>query len=41
AHQRFSLANPFDAPFEAVVVLPVGGRAAMLGGEPFVPPWTE
>jgi quercetin dioxygenase-like cupin family protein len=41
ARQRFSLANPFDAPFEAVAVLPVGGRAAMLGGEPFVPPWTE
>ena len=40
AHQPFSLANPYDAPFEAVAVLPVGGRAAMTGGEPFQPPWT-
>ena len=41
AHQRFSLANPYDAPFEAIAVLPVGGRAVMLGGEPFLPPWAE
>ena len=25
--------------FEAVAVLPVGARACMTGGEPFVPPW--
>jgi quercetin dioxygenase-like cupin family protein len=25
--------------FEAVAVLPVGGRACLLGGEPFTPPW--
>jgi mannose-6-phosphate isomerase-like protein (cupin superfamily) len=41
AHQRFSLANPYDVPFEAIAVLPVGGRAVMVGGEPFLPPWTE
>jgi len=28
-----------DLPFEAVCVLPVGGRATVTGGEPFVPPW--
>ena len=39
AGQAFSLANPGDDPFEAFVVLPVGGRAVMPGGEPFVPPW--
>ena len=37
----FSLANPHDVPFEAVVALPVGGRATMPGGEPFTPPWAE
>ncbi len=41
AHQDFSLANPYDEPFEAIAVLPVGGRALMAGGEPFLPPWTE
>ncbi len=37
----FNLANPHDAPFEAVAVQPVGGRAAFEGGEPITPPWTE
>jgi quercetin dioxygenase-like cupin family protein len=27
--------------FEAVAVLPVGGRACMPGGDPFVPPWAS
>jgi mannose-6-phosphate isomerase-like protein (cupin superfamily) len=35
----FSIANPHAEPFEAVVALPVGGRATLPGGEPFVPPW--
>jgi mannose-6-phosphate isomerase-like protein (cupin superfamily) len=39
AHVPFSLANPGPEPFEAVAALPVGGRAAMLAGEPSVPPW--
>ena len=39
AHMEFALANPFDAPFRAVVVLPVGGQA-VTGSEPFTPPWT-
>jgi quercetin dioxygenase-like cupin family protein len=37
----FSLANADDAPFEAIAVLPVGGRATLPGGEPFVPPWSR
>ncbi len=37
----FALSNPHDAPFEAVAVLPVGGRAR-LGDQPaFTPPWAE
>ena len=40
AHAPFSLANPHDEPFEAIAALPVGGLAAMPGGEPFAPPWT-
>ena len=35
----FSLANPGQEPFEAVVVLPVGGQAAYEGQAPFTPPW--
>jgi quercetin dioxygenase-like cupin family protein len=41
AHQAFSLSNPYSEPFEAVAVLPVGGRARVGDGEPFTPPWTE
>ncbi len=41
ANEQFSLANDGDVPFEAVCVLPVGGRARFPGGEPFVPPWAE
>jgi quercetin dioxygenase-like cupin family protein len=41
AHRRFSLANPHDAPFVAVAVLPVGARATIAGGAPFTPPWAE
>jgi quercetin dioxygenase-like cupin family protein len=37
----FGLANPGDTPFEAVVVLPVGGQAKMPGEPPFTPPWAE
>lgn len=40
AGTEFSLANPGTAPFEAVAIIPVGGKAAMPGGEPFSPPWT-
>lgn len=37
----FSLANPGDEPFEAVVVLPVGAHALVEGQAPFVPPWAQ
>jgi len=35
----FSVAAAGDAPFRAVVCLPVGGQAQLAGGEPFTPPW--
>ena len=41
AGETFDLANPHDEPFEAVAVMPVGGRATLPGGEPFVPPWAQ
>jgi len=41
AGQPFSLANPHAAPFEAIAVLPVGGRGALADGHWFTPPWTE
>jgi quercetin dioxygenase-like cupin family protein len=40
AFTDFCLANPSDKVFEAVVVLPVGGRGMMNGAEPFLPPWS-
>jgi mannose-6-phosphate isomerase-like protein (cupin superfamily) len=40
AGEEFSLGNPGTEVFEAVAVLPVGGRAMMPGGEGFCPPWT-
>ena len=39
-HVPFALANPHAEPFEAVAVLPVGGRACMPEGAAFSPPWT-
>jgi len=39
AGQAFSLANNSGRPFEAIVALPVGGKASMPSGESFVPPW--
>ena len=40
ADTEFSLANPYDEPFRAVVVLPVGGQAR-IGETTFTPPWAE
>jgi quercetin dioxygenase-like cupin family protein len=40
AGRSFSMSNPGDEPFVAMVVLPVGGRAVMPGGACFNPPWT-
>jgi mannose-6-phosphate isomerase-like protein (cupin superfamily) len=36
--EPFAISNPGDEPFEAVVCLPVGGRA-IVAGEELVPPW--
>jgi quercetin dioxygenase-like cupin family protein len=41
AGQPFALENPHGEPFEAIAILPAGGRAAFPDGEPFVPPWAE
>jgi len=38
---EFALANPHDAPFRAVVALPVGGQAVIGEAAPFTPPWAE
>ena len=35
----FSLGNAGSSPFEAVVVLPVGGMARLGDQAPFTPPW--
>ena len=34
----FALSNPYDGPFRAVAVLPVGGEA-VVGEKMFTPPW--
>ena len=39
AHTPFALGNPHLEPCAVIAMLPVGGRAAMPGGAPFVPPW--
>lgn len=41
ANTEFSLANPGTSPCTAIAMLPVGGRAAMPGDAPFVPPWAS
>jgi mannose-6-phosphate isomerase-like protein (cupin superfamily) len=38
AHTSFSLANPGQEPFEAVVALPVGALARLADGQTLVPP---
>ena len=40
-HTDFALDNPFDAPFRAVVVVPVGGQAMIGDAPPFTPPWAQ
>ncbi len=39
ADTAFSISNPADEVFEAVVCLPAGAQAAIAGGEPFTPEW--
>lgn len=41
ADTDFALGNAGEAPFEAVVVFPVGGQAMHPGKAPFTPPWAE
>ena len=41
AHTDFSLSNSGPEAFEAVVVLPVGGKAVVEGQPPFIPPWAQ
>jgi quercetin dioxygenase-like cupin family protein len=38
---EFSLANPSEESFEAIVALPVGGQAITESNAPFTPPWAE
>ncbi|MEZ5831112.1 MAG: cupin domain-containing protein [Dongiaceae bacterium] len=38
---EFGLANPHDEPFQAVVVMPVGGQAMLANEAPFTPPWAQ
>lgn len=35
----FSIGCAGDQPVELICMLPVGGQAAMPGGQPFTPPW--
>ncbi|MBU3060448.1 cupin domain-containing protein [Nocardia sp. NEAU-G5] len=41
AHELFAMSNPSDEPFEAVVVLPVGGQGLIPGQPPVVAPWAR
>lgn len=41
AHQQFAMANPGSEPFEAVVVLPVGGQGLIPGQDPVIAPWAR
>ncbi|MFG1792652.1 cupin domain-containing protein [Nocardia sp. NPDC049149] len=41
AHQQFAMANPHEEPFEAVVVLPVGGQGLIPGQPPVIAPWAR
>lgn len=41
AHQQFAMANPHPEPFEAIVVLPVGGQGLIPGQPPVIAPWAR
>jgi len=40
ANMEFSIANPGNSAFEAIVVMPIGGQAVVGSEAPFTPPWT-
>ncbi|WP_331771587.1 cupin domain-containing protein (plasmid) [Embleya sp. NBC_00888] len=41
ANTQFAIANHDDIPFEAVVILLVGGRGLIPGQAPFIAPWAR
>ncbi|MEV6561477.1 cupin domain-containing protein [Nocardia sp. NPDC051756] len=41
AYQQFAMANPNAEPFEAIVVLPVGGQGLIPGQPPVTAPWAR
>ncbi|WP_067710543.1 cupin domain-containing protein [Nocardia yamanashiensis] len=41
AHHQFAMANPNPEPFEAIVVLPVGGQGLIPGQPPVIAPWAR
>jgi quercetin dioxygenase-like cupin family protein len=41
AASTLALGNPFDEPFEAIAIFPVGGEFAMGEAAPFTPPWAK
>lgn len=41
AYQQFAMANPNTEPFEAIVVLPVGGQGLIPGQPPVTAPWAR
>lgn len=41
ASSTFALANPYDAPFEAIAIFPVGGEFVVGDAAPFTPPWAR
>ncbi len=41
AGAQLELSNPGAEPVRLLCALPVGGRAQVPGGEPFVPPWAQ
>lgn len=41
ASSTLMLANPYDAPFEAIAIFPVGGEFVVGDAAPFTPPWAR
>ena len=41
ASSLFALGNPFEAPFEALAIYPVGGEFIVGDAAPFTPPWAR
>ena len=41
ASSTFALGNPYDAPFEAIAIFPIGGEFIVGDAAPFTPPWAK